>query len=181
MAHLIPRVMSWAVSGTPIKRHVDDLYSLLQFLKQGPIAFDKRVQKLLKKRHFRPTFVSCFQSVMHRYAKQEVAHELTLPPQYRMVYGIHFTDVERTNYMDKWEQCLAECNFNIADDTSTEADGLQSWLIRLRQTWYGLLNGSMDFGLLYHPIIFYLRSFHSFVAAIPKLDHGIWRHLAGQT
>ncbi|KAF9134646.1 hypothetical protein BGX30_011812 [Mortierella sp. GBA39] len=134
MSHLIPRVMSWAVSGTPIKRHVDDLYSLLQFLKQGPIAFDKRVQKLLKKRHFRPTFVSCFQSVMHRYAKQEVAHELTLPPQYRMVYGIHFTDVERTNYMDKWEQCLAECNFNIADDTSTEADGLQSWLIRLRQT-----------------------------------------------
>lgn len=134
MAHLIPRVMSWAVSGTPIKRHVDDLYSLLQFLKQGPIAFDKRVQKLLKKRHFRPTFVSCFQSVMHRYAKQEVAHELTLPPQYRMVYGIHFTDVERTNYMDKWDQCLAECNFNIADDTSTEADGLQSWLIRLRQT-----------------------------------------------
>ncbi|KAF8930649.1 hypothetical protein BGZ47_000457 [Haplosporangium gracile] len=134
MSHLIPRVMSWAVSGTPIKRNVDDLYSLLQFLKQGPIAFDKRVQKLLKERHFRPTFISCFQSVMHRYAKQEVAHEHTLPAQYRMVYGIDFTDVERTNYMDKWEQCLAECNFNIVDDTSAEADGLQSWLIRLRQT-----------------------------------------------
>ncbi|KAF9155509.1 hypothetical protein BG015_009590 [Linnemannia schmuckeri] len=134
MSHLIPRVMSWAVSGTPVKRNVDDLYSLLQFLKQGPIAFDKRVQKLLKERHFRPTFVSCFQSVMHRYAKQEVAHEHILPAQYRMVYGIDFTHVERTNYMDKWEQCLAECNFNIADDTSAEADGLQSWLIRLRQT-----------------------------------------------
>ncbi|KAF9103870.1 hypothetical protein BGX29_002817 [Mortierella sp. GBA35] len=134
MSAVIPRVMSWAISGTPIKRHIDDLYSLLWFLNQEPIASDKRLRKLLKERRFRPTFVSCLQTVMHRYAKQDVAHELSLPRQYRIVYGIQFTDVERMNYSDKWEQCLAECDLSIADDTSAEAESLQTWLMRLRQT-----------------------------------------------
>ncbi|KAG0211948.1 hypothetical protein BGX33_003974 [Mortierella sp. NVP41] len=97
-----------------------------------PIASDKRLRKLLKERRFRPTFVSCLQTVMHRYAKQDVAHELSLPRQYRIVYGIQFTDVERMNYSDKWEQCLAECDLSIADDTSAEAESLQTWLMRLR-------------------------------------------------
>ncbi|KAF9920530.1 hypothetical protein FBU30_009623 [Linnemannia zychae] len=134
MTHLIPRVISWAISGTPIKRNINDLFSLLQFLKQEPIASDKRIHKLLKESRFRATLISCFQSIMHRYAKQDVAHELSLPRQYRMVYGIHFTHVERMNYMDKWEQCLAECDLNTTEDTSIEAEGLQTWLTRLRQT-----------------------------------------------
>ncbi|KAG0366215.1 hypothetical protein BGZ54_005672 [Gamsiella multidivaricata] len=134
MTLLIPRVMSWAISGTPIRRNVEDLHSLLAFLNQEPIASNKRLWKLLTSFSFRSTFVSSYQRIMHRYAKRDVVQELALPPQLRLTYGIHFTEIERANYTEKWEQCLAECDVNIANDNSEEAEKLQSWFMRLRQT-----------------------------------------------
>ncbi|KAG0212392.1 hypothetical protein BGX28_006361 [Mortierella sp. GBA30] len=134
MTLLIPRVMSWAISGTPIRRSVEDLHSLLLFLGQEPIASNKRLWKLLASFRFRATFVSSYQRIMHRYAKRDVVQELALPRQIRIIYGIRFTEVERANYNEKWEQCLAECDVNTTSDNSTEAEKLQNWLVRLRQT-----------------------------------------------
>ncbi|KAF9950655.1 hypothetical protein BGZ65_006454, partial [Modicella reniformis] len=126
--------MSWAISGTPIRRHIEDLQSLLKFLNQEPIASNKRLWRLLTAFSFRSTFVSSYQRIMHRYAKKDVVQELALPSQIRLCYGIQFTEIERANYDEKWEQCLSECNINIANDDSEEAESLQSWLMRLRQT-----------------------------------------------
>ncbi|KAG0321928.1 hypothetical protein BGZ99_003598 [Dissophora globulifera] len=134
MTLMIPRVMSWAISGTPIRRHIEDLQSLLLFLNQEPVASNKRLWKLLSSFSFRSTFVSSYQRIMHRYAKRDVVQELALPPQFRQIYGIHFTEIERANYNEKWEQCLAECDVDIANDNSEEAESLQSWFMRLRQT-----------------------------------------------
>ncbi|GJJ71560.1 E3 ubiquitin-protein ligase SHPRH [Entomortierella parvispora] len=130
MTLMIPRVISWAVSGTPIKRHIEDLHSLLQFLRQDPLASQKRLWKLLISPPFRPLLIASYQRIMHRHAKSDVAHELILPKQHRLVYGIQFSDIERTHYMDLWEECLQECNL----DGDVDFDKMQLWLERLRQT-----------------------------------------------
>ena len=135
MTLLIPRVMAWCISGTPIRRHVEDLHSLLRFLGQEPVASNKRLWKLLASYRFRSTFISSYQRIMHRYAKKDVVQELALPRQMRIIYGIRFTDIERANYNEKWEQCLAECSLDNVSDNSGEAESLQNWLVRLRQTW----------------------------------------------
>ncbi|KAF9926729.1 hypothetical protein BGZ67_007979 [Mortierella alpina] len=134
MTLLIPRVMAWAISGTPIRRHVEDLHSLLLFLRQEPVASNKRLWKLLASYRFRSTFIFSYQRIMHRYAKKDVVQELALPRQIRILYGIRFTDIERANYNEKWEQCLAECNLDNVSDNTGEAESLQNWLVRLRQT-----------------------------------------------
>ncbi|KAF9356213.1 hypothetical protein BGX34_010028 [Mortierella sp. NVP85] len=134
MAFMIPRVLSWAISGTPIRRTIEDLQSLLTFLGQEPIASNRRLWRLLTAFSFRSTFVSCHQRIMHRYAKKDVVQELAIPPQLRLVYNIHFTEIERANYNQKWEECLSECNVMGANVDSEEAERLQSWFMRLRQT-----------------------------------------------
>ncbi|KAF9189604.1 hypothetical protein BGZ51_009423 [Haplosporangium sp. Z 767] len=134
MTLLIPRVMSWAISGTPIRRSIEDLHSLLKFLDQEPVASNKRLWRLLSSPNFRPTFVSSYQRIMHRYAKRDVAHELALPPQIRLAYGVNFTEIERANYNEIWEQCLTECNVDNADPDNNETENLQKWFMRLRQT-----------------------------------------------
>ncbi|KAG0052998.1 hypothetical protein BGZ83_001816 [Gryganskiella cystojenkinii] len=106
MACMIPRVMSWAVSGTPVKRHLEDLHSLLQFLKQEPLGSNRQLWKLLNIRAYRATLISCYQRLMNRYSKRDVEQELSLPRQFRMAYGIHFSDIERANYEELWDRCL---------------------------------------------------------------------------
>ncbi|KAF9351244.1 hypothetical protein BGX26_010713 [Mortierella sp. AD094] len=134
MALMVPRVMSWAISGTPIRSNIEDLHSLLKFLNQEPIASNKRLWRLLTTFNFRSTFISSYRRIMHRYAKRDVAQELALPPQLRITYGIHFTEIERANYNEKWEQCSADCDVDIVNDNNEEAERLQSWFMRLRQT-----------------------------------------------
>ncbi|KAF9296961.1 hypothetical protein BGZ74_010078 [Mortierella antarctica] len=134
VANMIPRVMSWAVSGTPMRRHVEDLHSLLMFLDLQPLASNKRLWRTLITPRFRGLLLSSFQRIMHRYAKRDVRQELALPRQYRLVYGIHFSEVERANYDEKWGQCLAECDLDDLDGEEVNTEPLQSWLTRLRQT-----------------------------------------------
>jgi E3 ubiquitin-protein ligase SHPRH len=138
MAKMIPRVMSWAVSGTPIKRHLEDLHSLLQFLKQEPLGSNKKMWKLLNLKAFRSTLISCYQRIMNRYSKRDIEQELSLPRQHRIVYGIHFSEIERANYDELWENCLADCEIAFTNHKLDAGDSerLQSWLVRLRQTWY---------------------------------------------
>ncbi|KAK3810744.1 MAG: hypothetical protein J3Q66DRAFT_413845 [Benniella sp.] len=126
MAFMIPRVLSWAISGTPIRRAIEDLQSLLTFLGQEPIASNRRLWRFLTAFSFRSTFVSSHQRIMHRYAKKDVVQELALPPQLRLVYNIHFTEIERANYDEKWEECQSECNVISANVDSEEAERLQS-------------------------------------------------------
>ncbi|KAF8928529.1 hypothetical protein BGZ58_009597 [Dissophora ornata] len=157
MTLMIPRVMSWAISGTPIRRHIEDLHSLLRFLHQEPIASNKRLWKLLTAFSFRSTFVASYQRIMHRYAKRDVAHELQIPRQHRLLYGIELTEIERAHYVEVWEECLEDCkglegwlsemDRKVKDSKrqlmrkmqessahEIDVDKLQAWLVRLRQT-----------------------------------------------
>ncbi|KAF9356387.1 hypothetical protein BGX26_005332 [Mortierella sp. AD094] len=136
MTLMIPRVMSWAISGTPIRRHIEDLHSLLRFLNQEPIASSKRLWKLLTCFSFRSTFISSYQRIMHRHSKKDVAHELTIPKQQRLIYSIDFSDIERSYYMDVWDECISECDLSSLDMRNGQfnLERFQAWLVRLRQT-----------------------------------------------
>ncbi|KAF9197706.1 hypothetical protein BGZ49_001740 [Haplosporangium sp. Z 27] len=136
MTLMIPRVMSWAISGTPIRRHIEDLHSLLRFLNQEPIASSKKLWKLLTCFSFRSTFISSYQRIMHRHAKKDVARELTIPKQKRLIYSIDFSDIERNFYMDIWDECVSECDLNSLNKKggNINLEKLQAWLVRLRQT-----------------------------------------------
>ncbi|KAG0303951.1 hypothetical protein BGZ98_006097, partial [Dissophora globulifera] len=115
MTLIIPRVMSWAISGTPIRRHIEDLHSLLRFLSQEPIASNKRLWKFLTAFKFRSTFIASYRRILHRYAKRDVVDELRIPKQHRLLYGVSFTDIERANYLEVWEECLAECEESMKE------------------------------------------------------------------
>ncbi|GJJ70612.1 E3 ubiquitin-protein ligase SHPRH [Entomortierella parvispora] len=136
MAGMIPRVMSWAISGTPVKRHLEDLHSLLRFLKQEPLGSNKQMWKLLNHKVFRSTLITSYQQIMSRFSKRDIEQELSLPRQSRVVYGIEFSDIERANYNQLWETCLSECELAFTDQNLDEVDTerFQSWLMRLRQT-----------------------------------------------
>jgi E3 ubiquitin-protein ligase SHPRH len=81
VARLIPRTNAWAVSGTPLKRNIEDLHGLLIFLGYEPFANSKKSWQRTDK----ATLRQIFGSIAIRHNKHKVAHELRLPPQRRLV------------------------------------------------------------------------------------------------
>jgi E3 ubiquitin-protein ligase SHPRH len=139
VARLIPRVNAWAVSGTPLKKNVDDLFGLLIFLKYEPYCNSKKIWHRVDKE----TFKQVFGQISLRHTKHKVAHELRLPPQKRMVITMPFTAVEDQNYSELFKQMCDSVGFNHDGSPAREdfdptndriIEGMRSWLRRLRET-----------------------------------------------
>ncbi|KAF2433314.1 hypothetical protein EJ08DRAFT_607553 [Tothia fuscella] len=139
VARLIPRLNAWAVSGTPIRKNVDDLLGLLIFLQYEPYCSSKklwsRVGKLASSQ--------IFGQIALRHTKHKVAHELRLPQQKRMVITMPFTAVEEENYHDLFSQMCEAVGLNLdgaplaQDWTPNSAhviEQMRTWLRRLRET-----------------------------------------------
>ncbi|KAG0245181.1 hypothetical protein BGW41_002650 [Actinomortierella wolfii] len=134
MANMLVRTHSWAISGTPVKKQSEDLYGLLLFLGVEPYASHKKLWRLVLHPSFRPLFLRCFQRIMRRHAKKDVEQELKIPPQRRLAHRIEFTEIERTNYLELWEEFLREVSWQTVEDGSADIELLRTWLLRLRQT-----------------------------------------------
>lgn len=137
LAQDIPRVNSWAVSGTPVRKDVDDLHGLLLFLRYAP--FNEYKDAWLRVLHFNHlVFDSIFRKISLRHTKEIVNDEVALPRQRRVVVTIPFTQVERHNYADLFEQMCKECSLaptgEPLGDSQPDLQKLGRWLIRLRQT-----------------------------------------------
>ncbi|KAJ5500538.1 Zinc finger RING-type [Penicillium expansum] len=121
VARLIPREIAWAVTGTPLRRNIDDLFGLLLFL------------------HYEPF---CFSAPLWRRLKGQLLDELRLPPQKRIVITTPFTAIEEQKYAQLFEQMCEECGLNavgapLRGDWDPEdpviVEKMRTWLTRLRQ------------------------------------------------
>ncbi|KAH8693534.1 putative SNF2 family helicase/ATPase [Talaromyces proteolyticus] len=142
VARLIPRVNAWAVTGTPIRKDMRDLFGLLQFLKYEPICSFPALWAGLYNEHY-PAFKSIINRLALRHSKDLVRKDLRLPPQKRVVITIPFTPVEEQHYSHLFEQMCADCGLEssgapLTEDWNPESQSviekMRSWLTRLRQT-----------------------------------------------
>ncbi|WBW73255.1 DNA-dependent ATPase/ ubiquitin-protein ligase E3 Irc20 [Schizosaccharomyces osmophilus] len=136
MIYRIPRVNCWAVSGTPVRSDVDDLFGLLFLFRYSPIYQHRKQTWLqiieLNRIH---EFCSIFSSLTCRNCKQDIAHELRLPPQHRMYMPTRLTVVEETNYQDLLSEAAKSLkHLDDHDFDLSQLDSMKRWLIRLRQS-----------------------------------------------
>jgi E3 ubiquitin-protein ligase SHPRH len=138
VARLIPRVNAWAVSGTPLRKDIQDLRGLLVFLRYEPYSTCKPIWDRLDK----ATFKDIFGQIAMRHTKDKIRNELTLPPQKRMVIRVPFTAIEEQNYSEMIRQMCEDCGLSPeglplgenVDASPFPVDKMRDWLVRLRQT-----------------------------------------------
>ncbi|KAB8336662.1 hypothetical protein FH972_020973 [Carpinus fangiana] len=141
VARQIPRCNSWAVSGTPFKRDVDDLQGLLSFLRYDPFCHHAVWKLILQS--YRHVFEQIFSTIALRHTKESVRSELGLPPQKRVVITVPFAAIEEQNYTHLFQQMCEDCGLDrdgapLSEDWDPENDRtverMRQWLARLRQT-----------------------------------------------
>ncbi|KAH0024868.1 hypothetical protein KCU78_g4913, partial [Aureobasidium melanogenum] len=142
VASLLPREHAWAVSGTPLKKDVQDLFGLLVFLRYQPYCNSSAIWNRLIHR-YGDLFKTLFGRITLRHTKDQVRHELRLPPQRRVVLTLPFTQVEEQNYKTLFETMCEECGCQsdgspLTDSWDPESPALlqkmRTWLCQLRQT-----------------------------------------------
>ncbi|KAK4500470.1 hypothetical protein PRZ48_008659 [Zasmidium cellare] len=136
----IPRVHSWAVSGTPLRNNIEDLHGLLIFLRFKPLSLSSKLWGHLVTNH-KHLFKGIFGSIALRHTKALIRDELRLPPQKRVVISCPFSVVEQQNYATLFNQMCDEVGLNTDGsprhgdwEPTQQAERMRSWLVRLRQT-----------------------------------------------
>ncbi|KAA1466872.1 hypothetical protein DENSPDRAFT_831779 [Dentipellis sp. KUC8613] len=138
MVSLIPRVSSFAVSGTPAKLHVADLSHVLKFLRVDPMIYSSAIWRRLQLPAFARDFVALFQRYTIRTTKASVRDELTIPVQTRYLVPIELGRVEQHVYDENIENALRELGLDArgvaaSENWQMDATLLRSWLLKLRQ------------------------------------------------
>ncbi|KAF2141685.1 uncharacterized protein K452DRAFT_287641 [Aplosporella prunicola CBS 121167] len=134
VARQIPRINAWAVSGTPLRKNLHDLFGLLIFLRQEPFCSNKALWDCIDKR----TFKELFSRIALRHSKDQIRHELHLPPQRRIIMRMPFSAIEQANYDQLLQQLHEECGLTpegapAREDCDVSPERLRPWLTRLRQ------------------------------------------------
>ncbi|KAJ5347734.1 uncharacterized protein N7506_000987 [Penicillium brevicompactum] len=141
VARLIPRENAWAVTGTPLRKNIDDLFGLLLFLQYRPYCFSNPLWKRLHSR-FGSVLVEIIGTIALRHSKDLVRDELRLPPQKRVVITTPFTAVEEQQYGQLFDEMALDCgldnmgaplrgDWDPSDPKTVEK--MRHWLTRLRQ------------------------------------------------
>ena len=141
VARLISRKNAWAITGTPLRRDINDLLGLLEFLHYEPFCSPRIWKNDFE--NFAPVFKTIISRIALRHSKDNVRSELRLPPQKRVVIGLPFTAIEEQHYGHLYEQMCADCGLDstgapLNGDWDPESPGtiekMRHWLGRLRQT-----------------------------------------------
>jgi E3 ubiquitin-protein ligase SHPRH len=139
VARIIPRCNAWAVSGTPLRKDIQDLRGLLIFLRCDAFTNNKAVWDRLDKASFR----AIFNQIALRHTKDQIREELRLPPQKRVVLTVPFTTIEEQNYDNMIRQMCDACWLTPEGHPLDEGrdashpdivERMREWLVRLRQT-----------------------------------------------
>ncbi|KAI0789257.1 SNF2 family N-terminal domain-containing protein [Abortiporus biennis] len=136
MVSLIPRLSSFAVSGTPARNNVGDLIHVLKFLRVDEVTSSKIWNRLLL-----PGYVNEFTELFQKYAirtmKAGVKDELTIPKQTRFLVPVELGRVERHVYDQTFEQALLELGLDargvaVTENWEIDTGVLRSWLRKIR-------------------------------------------------
>ena len=142
VAYLIPRQNAWAVTGTPLRKSMDDLFGLLIFIHYEPFCNMGAIWTRLCK-EFQSVLANIVNTIALRHSKSNIRGELDLPPQKRVVITIPFTAVEEQHYNQLYEQMSKDCGLDLSGAPLNEnwdpedqviVTKMRSWLTRLRQT-----------------------------------------------
>ena len=138
----IPRVHSWAVSGTPLRKDVGDLHGLLIFLRFKPLDEDVRLWSHIVMNH-RHVLRRVFGDIALRHTKSQIRDELHLPAQKRVVITMPFTAVEHQHYDNIFNEMCEELELrtdgspkhgNWDPENPGTVEAMRRWLVRMRQT-----------------------------------------------
>lgn len=137
-ATLIPRYHSWGASGTPIKNIVDDLNSLLTFMRLHPLG-SHNSWKLLKQNP--DDFKHLFSTISLRHTKSMVKDDIKIPPQTRILLSVPFGPIEQDNYDSMYKQLLTDVGLDEMgnpvidgwEPTPAYYETMRSWLTTLRR------------------------------------------------
>ncbi|KAL1881049.1 hypothetical protein Plec18167_003591 [Paecilomyces lecythidis] len=142
VARVIPRQNAWAVTGTPLRKDIKDLFGLLLFLHYHPFCDGLDVWTRLYE-NFKPVFRDIIGKLALRHSKDYIRDELRLPPQRRVVITVPFTPIEEQHYSHLYEQMCEDCGLDATGapldgewdpDSQLVIDKMRGWLTRLRQT-----------------------------------------------
>lgn len=138
MVSLIPRLSSFAVSGTPAKTRVSDLSYVLKFLRVDPSIYWLKNWNRLVQPNYAAEFAAVFQQYTVRTMKSAVQAELTIPTQTRYVFPIFLGRIERHVYDQNWENALLQLGLDARGVTTLRNSEvnttlLRTWLRKLRQ------------------------------------------------
>lgn len=156
-AALIPRFHAWGVSGTPIKKSLDDLHSVLQFLKYQPFTGDigkYSWRSITESPGSNVDFVKLWTLIAIRHTKAMVHDDIKLPPQNRVLLTIPFTPVEQDYYNQSLEACLGAISLDVnGNPTSNDWEPtpvimtyMRNWLLKLRQLCCNPQIGKLNLG-----------------------------------
>lgn len=154
MSSFIPRVNSWAVTGTPASKTASfsDLAGVLTFTR----LIDSHNQFLRLFSKLSPESIRVELSpFIHAQTKEHIASQIKLPPQFQETVHLSFESVEKVYYDDiyteaKDEVTLLYNNYQSElalpkkDQNKKKIDKaleklkfeMRLWILRLRQTWY---------------------------------------------
>ncbi|KAL8842462.1 MAG: hypothetical protein Q9176_002614 [Flavoplaca citrina] len=142
VAQLIPRSNAWCISATPVRKSLQDLRGLLVFLRFPPYCWSSLLwERLITER--RDIFRQIFRTLTLRHTKEQVKDDIQLPPQRRIVIKVPFTQIEKQNYLNLYNQMCEDCGLdnegapvsqNWDPDDLFIVEKMRHWLLRLRQT-----------------------------------------------
>ena len=142
VARQIPRINAWAVSGTPLRKDIQDLLGLLIFLRYEPYCYSKQSWTRLVKGS-NSALRDVFRPITLRHTKEKIRDDLHLPPQKRVIITIPFSTIEEQNYGHLFQQMCDDVGVSLEGsplsglwdpESPAVVEKMRSWLIRLRQT-----------------------------------------------
>ncbi|KAF7960931.1 hypothetical protein EAE96_000603 [Botrytis aclada] len=135
VARMIPRINAWAITGTPVRKNINDLLGLLIFLK-----YELLVSVWRSLIYSKQDFHKLFEAISLRHSKQNVRGELILPKQHRFVITISFNPIEEQFYQEMFGKMCEESGLDTEGeplmdgwDPKDYAEVMRRWLVRLRQ------------------------------------------------
>ncbi|GLB44340.1 putative SNF2 family N-terminal domain [Lyophyllum shimeji] len=131
MVSLIPRLSSFAVSGTPARREVGDLIHVLKFLRVDSLIPSPRLwTRLTTTGVGAGLFAALFRAFGIRTLKQQVQEELTIPPQTRYLVPIQLGPVEKHVYDQTLEQALQDLGLDARGVAASSGWQIDSTVLR---------------------------------------------------